>query len=446
MARDLYGEMLGRALSRRAPPGHIPAYITPSEAQQLRARGGGVTPGGGQVMVGGLPAFPPPGAHAYAMGGGRVPTTMAAPGVFVTPAQAQGRRSAQSQVMPQARTPPVSPYYSTAPVIAPAQAATAPVIAPPEIVKSRILEDSLDIVPDPARARAYFTAAQEALDRQADIIDWTDPKVPPYEVDRTKSNLENQGLNLEAAVNNSKYYNPVAQRWTDAGVELVSKNISEGGLGRFSPGATLLSNNREAPATVVAHVMQQSPRPGQGAAIFDPRGNVSVPPGYNMGWGPAVLGTAIGALAPGVAGLAINAGMMASGYPTLGRMLGDYLVDEEVPVLGGLVEGKRALGAALSNALFGEDEVRVADAPSAEAVRIPVAPWAPDERRPETFSFTPPPPPLAPATEAGATDGEDAEAAEAEEPFVTEVSPDLLARLEENAALGLLRLGQAGQA
>ena len=407
MARDLYGEMLGRALSRRAPPGHIPAYITPSEARQLRARGGGVTPGGGQVMVGGLPAFPPPGAHAYAMGGGRAPTTMAAPGVFVTPAQAQGRRSAQSQAMPQARTPPVSPYYSGDP--------------------SMPIPGTSMRTTDP-------------------VIDWADPEVPPYVVDSTKSNLENQGLNLEAAVNNSKYYNPVAQRWTDAGVELVSKNISEGGLGRFSPGATLLSNNREAPATVVAHVMQQSPRPGQGAAIFDPRGNVSVPPGYNMGWGPAVLGTAIGALAPGVAGLAINAGMMASGYPTLGRMLGDYLVDEEVPVLGGLVEGKRALGAALSNALFGEDEVRVADAPSAEAVRIPVAPGAPDERRPETFSFTPPPPPLAPATEAGATDGEDAEAAEAEEPFVTEVPADLLARLEENAALGLLRLGQAGQA
>jgi len=98
MARDLYGEMLGRALNRQAPPGHIPAYITPGEAQQLRARGGGVTPGGGQVMAGGVPAFPPPGAYAYAMGGGRAPT-MAAPGVFSRP------------MMPSAQTPPVSPFY-----------------------------------------------------------------------------------------------------------------------------------------------------------------------------------------------------------------------------------------------------------------------------------------------------------------------------------------------
>jgi hypothetical protein len=99
MARDLYGEMLGRALNRQAPPGHIPAYITPGEAQQLRARGGGVTPGGGQVMAGGVPAFPPPGAYAYAMGGRR--SLPALPGVFSRPVP----------TMPSAQTPPVSPFY-----------------------------------------------------------------------------------------------------------------------------------------------------------------------------------------------------------------------------------------------------------------------------------------------------------------------------------------------
>ena len=57
MARDLYGDMLSRALQRQAPSGHFPAYITPFEAGLLRSRGGGVPPGGGQYMAGGIPAF-----------------------------------------------------------------------------------------------------------------------------------------------------------------------------------------------------------------------------------------------------------------------------------------------------------------------------------------------------------------------------------------------------
>ena len=57
MARDLYGEMLGRALSRQAPSGHMAAYITPNEAFELRSGGGGVPPGGGQYMANGIPSF-----------------------------------------------------------------------------------------------------------------------------------------------------------------------------------------------------------------------------------------------------------------------------------------------------------------------------------------------------------------------------------------------------
>ena len=57
MARDLYGELLARALQRRAPPGHFPAFVTPGEANLLRSQGGGVAPGGGQYMAGGIPAF-----------------------------------------------------------------------------------------------------------------------------------------------------------------------------------------------------------------------------------------------------------------------------------------------------------------------------------------------------------------------------------------------------
>ena len=73
MARDLYGELLARALQRRAPPGHFPAFVTPGEANLLRSQGGGVAPGGGQYMAGGIPAFfseadPNPGYGGGAMG------------------------------------------------------------------------------------------------------------------------------------------------------------------------------------------------------------------------------------------------------------------------------------------------------------------------------------------------------------------------------------------
>tara|TARA_R100000306_G_scaffold24863_1_gene28008 strand:- start:1508 stop:2827 length:1320 start_codon:yes stop_codon:yes gene_type:complete len=54
---DLYGEMLARTLNRGAPPGHSAAYITPQEGRQLRASGGGVAPGGGQYMANGIPSF-----------------------------------------------------------------------------------------------------------------------------------------------------------------------------------------------------------------------------------------------------------------------------------------------------------------------------------------------------------------------------------------------------
>ena len=57
MARDLYGEMMGRALQRQAPQGHMTAFITQGEADVLRSLGGGVGPNGGQIMQNGIPSF-----------------------------------------------------------------------------------------------------------------------------------------------------------------------------------------------------------------------------------------------------------------------------------------------------------------------------------------------------------------------------------------------------
>jgi hypothetical protein len=57
MKRDLYGELLGNALNRGAPPGHFAAYIRPDESNVLRSMGGGVAPDGGQNMYNGMPAY-----------------------------------------------------------------------------------------------------------------------------------------------------------------------------------------------------------------------------------------------------------------------------------------------------------------------------------------------------------------------------------------------------
>ena len=70
MARDLYGELLSRALQRSAPAGHIPAYITPGEGRLLRSHGGGVAPGGGQYMANGIPTFSYGGEAGFGGGGG----------------------------------------------------------------------------------------------------------------------------------------------------------------------------------------------------------------------------------------------------------------------------------------------------------------------------------------------------------------------------------------
>jgi hypothetical protein len=57
MAKDLFGTMMGRALQRQAPQGHMTAFITQGEADVLRSLGGGVSPNGGQIMQNGIPSF-----------------------------------------------------------------------------------------------------------------------------------------------------------------------------------------------------------------------------------------------------------------------------------------------------------------------------------------------------------------------------------------------------
>ena len=57
MAKDLFGTMMGRALQRQAPQGHMTAFITQGEADVLRSLGGGVSPNGGQIMRNGIPSF-----------------------------------------------------------------------------------------------------------------------------------------------------------------------------------------------------------------------------------------------------------------------------------------------------------------------------------------------------------------------------------------------------
>jgi hypothetical protein len=437
MARDLYGEMLGRALTRQAPPGHMPAYITPGEAQQLRAVGGGVTPGGGQVMAGGVPAFPPPGAYAAAM---RRPVArgVAPRGLYsrVRPS-ATGLRSALG--MPQ-----TSPFYQPRSVPPPGMS------IPGTDMFTRdqgVLED-FTAAGEARRAEALFKE-QAGRQRYLNAVGAAarDAAAPAPRADTAGkprlSNEQQQPINLAAAVDNPNLYDKSAGKFTPAGVEHLAKNISEGGLGRWSPGATLLANNREAPAGVVAHVMQQSPRRGQGAAIFDPRGNVSVPPGYNMGLGPSALMTLGGLAAGGPAGAAITGMKLAARAPGLGRLIGDEWIDRDLPG-SGLIEWKRDLQEKVGlGGIRDSERGALADILSGVGTGAERAPqpfqqpsWYPGEAQfasamPESDEL------LLEAEEAAAAE---AAAAEAAEPFATDVPQALLDRLRRTAAYGQERI------
>jgi len=268
MARDLYGELLSRALNRGAPQGHFAAYITPQEGGALRAMGGGVAPGGGQYMANGIPSFqemgdvdpgvsePTGGGGGGSSGGGGGVSGGDFDDMFSMPSSLE---SAVSQ--------------------AAAQDAAG---------RSRAA--------DLAAGTIGFETEMEAMERG---MRSAPPSVQAQmAVDLIGSNPAN--LNEDGTFN-------------ERGVAALGRDISEGGAGYFSPAATMARNNAVTPKQ--AWDVNQASRRTGGYAVNDPYSGVSVPEGMNMGLVPAAMGTLAGLVSP-----TMGLGMTFSGIPTLGTM------------------------------------------------------------------------------------------------------------------------------
>tara|TARA_R110000765_G_scaffold393960_2_gene487405 strand:- start:667 stop:1236 length:570 start_codon:yes stop_codon:yes gene_type:complete len=185
-----------------------------------------------------------------------------------------------------------------------------------------------------------------------------------------------------------------------------------------------------------------TPSASGGYAVNDPASDVSVPAGYHMGFLPSAMGTVVGMINPAI-GLAAT----LSGYPTLGprvwdavseeipefnqvanflgapgRLAGDLAGQGFAPIGRALTSGAQGLGDFLQSNIGGGDPVAEDFGPTSHGGFDP--PFV-EETLPETPT-------------------DDESVPEEEEPFVSEVSPEMLARLEDNAAAAEERLRRMG--
>jgi hypothetical protein len=332
MARDLYGELLSRALNRGAPQGHFAAYITPQEGGALRSMGGGVPPGGGQYMANGIPSFQeagfddpgisnptgPPGglgSAGHEMGQG---TRGFQPSRGMTAAEAAAVDAAEQAMgleNPMGRQERATAVARFATRRTPARALRAE--------SKRAREATLPSLPTNLSLRDVFMQLQRdelaAVDLQtvqapqsAETPSQTSPAAPETLHEIAARNLETINLDYRNTERRGPPGTPAT--YTEAGREALGRDISRGGIGSIAPGTTLANNNPTATTEDVATVNQHSDRTG-GYSVNDPHSNVSVPAGMNMGLIPALAGTIAGFASP-----VIGLPMMMSGYPTLGRM------------------------------------------------------------------------------------------------------------------------------
>ena len=262
MARDIYGELLSRALSRGAPQGHFAAYITPQEGGALRSMGGGVAPGGGQYMANGIPSFQgESGDYDSSTGDYGAPDATGSTGSGAG-SGASGGGDDDSFSM-------TDDMFSAAAMRGPQTASRTGGMLGAEIT-------------GPLNVQAALNMAQ---------------------IGRNERNKNADGT------------------LTDIGRAAVNLGISRGGLGSRSPGATLANNNPGATIDQVASVNQHSDRTG-GYSVNDPHGNVSVPAGMNMGLIPALAGTIAGFGHPAI-GLGLMAGYPTLGSMALNAARAD---------------------------------------------------------------------------------------------------------------------------
>jgi hypothetical protein len=388
MARDLYGEMLSRALNRGAPQGHFAAYIQPNEAALLRSQGGGVAPGGGQYVSNGLPSYP--GMSMY--GGGSTSG----------PSGALGGIDARDRARANA-------------IAAQADA--------------QAINNATAIDRDAAVAKARQTAAYNQGSAQTKLsIEVAAQKQHPSPF----SNADMQSINLAAI--------EAAGGDLESRSAEIAKDIPDGGAGKLSPAAKVASQG--AGWDVIRHVMQKSPNTG-GYAVNDPQSAVSVPEGYNMGVIPAAVTTAAGLLTPGLAGAFLNIGTLRPGTPTLYSMFKNKFELEGTP-LGKILGIPSAIRSSLTKpftdlmggaareigAEIGGLLPSLGEAPEGPTV-IPQGPS--EVRIPVQAALAP-----------GETDEDEVVPGTEPEPFATDVSSEILALLDRTSEDGRRRLKELG--
>jgi len=396
MARDLYGELLSNALNRKAPRDHFAAYINPREAAMLRSQGGGVAPGGGQYMANGLPAFiEDVGEQAWSGPSGVATTAEFGLGYAAPPAPSPtpaGWAGGFHETMAQ---------YGLADRIGQHEAAVEAV----EAYRNNNLREDWNL------------STLQELNARALTLD------PDYE---TRADEENQAL--------------------------FSRPISDYGTGQYSPAAML--SGQGATAQQSYDVNQQSESGGY--AINDPSSDVSVPAGYHMGWFPSVMGSLIGMANP-----AIGAASMLAGYPTLGaramrgireeipeigqvadffaapgRLAADLAGQGFAPVGRALTAGVQRLGDVLGGVGSGDPVVADSGALSRSMAGLPEGGFDPP--------FVPPQPEPVPYAGGFPSVIGSGEVPQGGKEVAGEVSPEILARLEANAAAAEERLRRMG--
>lgn len=370
MARDLYGEMLSRALNRGAPPGHFPAYINPDEAAQLRAQGGGVPPGDhrGQYVVNGLPSYQSPAdwqaaaVSDYGQQGPQLesPPTYTMPDsdfTFTQPdvrdefARQRDLAVAREAYREQATSPPPIggqpgppplPQISEAarfelerggtgevlPYALPGAYGNAAPVTTPEYSEELPWRGPKLEVAESAQRKALEQNAKDQIKQNAAVAKVEasynyNPGTPEAEADRiramnanrlTHSNAELSALNFEVIINDGRLTpEEMASR--------LSANISEGGIGKYAPAAGAARRGVDRGygddpnlKPILRNLTRLTPE-GEYAVMG---GGVSMPREL-MSFIPALAGSAATAILPPAIGGLAALGMWGAGGPGLTR-------------------------------------------------------------------------------------------------------------------------------
>tara|TARA_R110001592_G_scaffold166305_2_gene401244 strand:+ start:1473 stop:2975 length:1503 start_codon:yes stop_codon:yes gene_type:complete len=341
-----------------APSGHFAAYITPDEAEMLRAQGGGVAPGGGQYMVGGIPTYWGPGDSGEGDPGGvgTGPGTGADAGGGGGDSEGMGFDDPSDIGLASIESADPAPS-STA-----ADAADAPDIGEIDAAEAQAAANAAaDAAANEAAAEGLVTATENNLG-----LGLTSGRslVTPRPMSRFNVNVTSKTEALNAyfdqafnQVTNTSIPNQQTQEENQAtlqdfvelgwltneqAVSIYGRNISEGGTGSMSPGGFAASGGSENTATLddVVSLNQMDP------VTDDYSINVVAPQTEEQVNRAIASSRTFGMLNPTVTNLAFAVGSFLPGVgpvATIGGLNEDRgalgLVDQAFPDLGPAISG-----------------------------------------------------------------------------------------------------------